>query len=54
MLKVWQAALLSLFLRKKLIDQARVAMLMSWWHSGFSIESQTRLFSNADREAVCQ
>ena len=34
MLKVWQTAMLSLFLRKKLIDQARVDMLMSWRHSG--------------------
>jgi len=54
MLKVWQAAILSLFLRKELIDQARVAMLKDWKHSGFSIESDTRLFSKADREALGQ
>ncbi|SLM17439.1 transposase [uncultured spirochete] len=54
MLKVWQAAILSLFLRKKLIDQARVNMLKDWKHSGFSIESETRLFSKADREALGQ
>jgi len=52
LLKVRQTAMLSLFLRKKLIDQARVDMLMSWRHSGFSIESETRLFSKADREAL--
>jgi hypothetical protein len=54
MLKVWQAALLSLFLRKELIDQARVNMLKDWKHSGFSIESETRLFNKADREALGQ
>jgi hypothetical protein len=54
MLKVWQPAILSLFVRKKLIDQARVNMLKDWKHSGFSIESETRLFSKADREAACQ
>jgi hypothetical protein len=29
-------------------------MLKSWQHSGFSIESETRLFSKADREALGQ
>jgi hypothetical protein len=54
MLKVWQAASLALFVRKELIDQARVNMLKDWKHSGFSIESETRLFSKADREALGQ
>jgi len=54
LLKVWQAAMLSLFLREELIDQARVNMLKDWKHSGFSIESETRLFSKADREALGQ
>jgi len=42
------------FMRKELIDQARVNMLKDWKHSGFSIESDTRLFSKADREALGQ
>jgi hypothetical protein len=54
MLKVWQASILALFLRKELIDQARVNMLKDWKHSGFSIESETRLFNKADREALGQ
>lgn len=54
MVKVWQAAILSLFQRKKLIDQERITMLMDWKHSGFSIESDTRLFNKADREALGQ
>ncbi|MCG7853799.1 MAG: transposase [Methanosarcinaceae archaeon] len=54
MLKFWQSAILSLFFRKKLIDQERVKMLLDWKHSGFSIESETRLFSKADREALGQ
>jgi hypothetical protein len=54
MLRVWQAALLSLFLRKELIDQGRVNMLLDWKHSGVSIESETMLFSKADREALGQ
>ena len=54
MLKVWQTAILSMFLKKDLIDQARVNMLKDWKHSGFSIESETRLFSKADREALGQ
>ena len=54
MLKVWQTSILSLFLRKKLIDQTRVNMLKDWKHSGFSIESETRLFSKADKESLGQ
>jgi hypothetical protein len=54
LLKVWQAAILSMFLKKGLIDQARVNMLKDWKHTGFSIESGTRLFSKADREALGQ
>lgn len=54
MLKVWQAAILSFFLRKKLIDQARADMLRSWQPSGFSIEYESRLFTKADREALGQ
>ena len=54
MLKVWQTSILSLFLRKKLIDQTRVNLLKDWKHSGFSIESETRLFSKADRESLGQ
>ena len=46
--------MLALFLRKKLIAQTRVNMLKDWKHSGFGIESDTRLFSKADREAACQ
>jgi hypothetical protein len=54
MLKIWQAAILSFFLRKELIDQTRVSLLKDWKHSGFSIESETRLFNKADREALGQ
>ena len=42
MLKVWQAAILSMFLRKELIDQARVNMLKDWKHSGFSIRASRK------------
>jgi len=36
------------------IDQARADMIRSWIHSGFSVESETRLFTKADREALWQ
>ena len=54
MLRVWQATMLALFLQKKLIDQTRVNILKDWKHSGFSIESETRPLSTADREALGQ
>jgi hypothetical protein len=46
--------MLAFFLGKNLIDQARVDMLRSWKHSGFSVESETRLLTKADREALGQ
>lgn len=36
-LKVWKSTILSLFLRKNLIDQARADMMGDWKHSGFSL-----------------
>jgi hypothetical protein len=54
MIRVWQEAMLALFLRNKLIAQARAGMLRSWQHSGFRIESDTRLFRKADRAALGQ
>jgi len=42
MLRVWQKAMLALFSRKKLIDQARADMLTSWQHSGFSYRKRNQ------------
>ncbi|WP_211233429.1 IS91 family transposase [Salinispira pacifica] len=52
--KVWQAAVLSLLLAQEKIHQERVDMLNSWKHSGFSIDSSTRILGEADREALGQ
>jgi hypothetical protein len=54
LVKVWQETMLAFFLKKDLIDQARLTMLRSWKHSGFSVESETRLLTKADREALGQ
>jgi hypothetical protein len=50
--KVWQAAVLSLLLTHEKINQDRVNMLNSWKHSGFSIDSSTRILGESDREAL--
>jgi hypothetical protein len=50
--KVWQAAVLSLLLTHEKINQDRVNMLNSWKHSGFSIDSSTRILDESDREAL--
>ena len=54
LLKVWRAAMLALFLEKSYIDQAKATMICSWCNSGFSVESETRLFTKADKEALGQ
>jgi hypothetical protein len=50
--KVWQDAVLSLLLTHEKINQDRVNMLNSWKHSGFSIDSSTRILGESDREAL--
>jgi len=54
LLKVWREVMLNLFLKMSFIDQPRADMIRSWIHSGFSVESETRLFTMADREALGQ
>ena len=46
--------MLNLFLEMSFIDQTRTDIIRSWIHSGFSFESETRLFTKADREALGQ
>jgi hypothetical protein len=53
-LKIWRESMLSLFLKKTFIDQAKATMIHSWVNSGFSVESETRLFTKEDREALGQ
>jgi hypothetical protein len=46
--------MLVLFLKKSYIDQAKATMIRSRVNSCFSVESETRLFTKADREALGQ
>lgn len=54
LLQVWREAMLTMFLKKSFIDQAKATMIRAWVNSGFSVESETRLFTKADREALGQ
>lgn len=54
LLKLWHESILALFLMRKLIDQDRAVMIRSWVHSGFSVESETRMLDNSTREALGQ
>ena len=54
LLKLWQESILALFLKQKLIEQDRAAMIRSWVHSGFSVESETRMLDKGTKEALGQ
>ena len=54
LVKAWRESLLRLFQKKKLIDQNRADLIRGWNHFGFSVESETRLRTKADREALGQ
>ena len=61
LLKLWQESILALFgLNRrvqpstKLIEQDRALMIRSWVHSGFSVESETRMLDKPTKEALGQ
>ena len=54
LLKLWQESILALFLKNKLIEQDRAAMIRSWVHSGFSVESEEALGQYVVRGAVSE
>ena len=54
LLKLWQESILALFLKQKLIEQDRALMIRSWTHSGFSVESETRMLDKPTKEALGQ
>jgi len=54
LLKLWQESILAFFLKQKLIEQERATMIRSWVHSGFSVESETRMLNKETREALGQ
>ena len=54
LLKLWQESILALFLTHKLIEQDRATMIRSWVHSGFSVESETRMLDKPTKEALGQ
>ena len=54
LLKLWQESILALFLKNKLIEQDWAAMIRSWVHSGFSVESEEALGQYVVRGAVSE
>ncbi len=50
MTQCFRRRVIKLFLEKKLINQNRADNLLSWRHSGFSIDSSIRFFGGAQQE----
>jgi hypothetical protein len=50
--KLWQESILALFLKDKLIEQDRASLIRSWVHSGFSVESETRMLDRSAKAAL--
>jgi hypothetical protein len=52
--EIWHRRVVALFLQKGLLNHDFARKLLGWEHSGFSIESGTRILDQPTREAPCQ
>jgi hypothetical protein len=52
--EIWRRSVVTLFLDKGLLNPDFARKILSWQHSGFSIESETRILDQPTREALCQ
>jgi hypothetical protein len=52
--EIWRRRVVALFLQKGLLNPDFARKLLGWEHSGFSIESGTRIWDQDSREALCQ
>jgi len=52
--EIWRRRVIALFLDKGLRNTEFARKILAWQHSGFSIESETRILDQPPREALCQ
>jgi hypothetical protein len=52
--EIWRRRVVALFLDKGLLNPDFARKILGWQHSGFSIESGTRILDQPTREALCQ
>jgi hypothetical protein len=52
--EIWRRRVVALFLSKGLLNPDFAGKLLSWRHSGFSIESGTRIYDQEARQALSQ
>jgi hypothetical protein len=51
---LWRCKVVELFAARQLINADFAKKLLGWKHSGFSIESNTRIYDDKARESLCQ
>jgi hypothetical protein len=54
LIEIWRHSVVALFLEKGLLNPDFARKILGWQHSGFSIESETRILDQPTREALCQ
>jgi hypothetical protein len=52
--EIWRHRVVALFLDKGLLNPDFARKILGWQHSGFSVESGTRILDQPTREALCQ
>ena len=52
--QLWRCKVVGLFTARKLLNAAFAEKLLGWTHSGFSIESNTKIYTDKARESLCQ
>jgi hypothetical protein len=54
LVELWRVRVVEFFTARKLINADFAKKLLGWKHSGFSIESDTRIYTDSARESLCQ
>ena len=54
LVELWRRRVLEFFANRELINTEFAGKLLGWKHSGFSIESGTRIYDDRARESLCQ
>jgi hypothetical protein len=54
LVELWRVRVVEFFAGRKLINDDFARKLLAWKHSGFSIESNTKIYTDKARESLCQ
>ena len=54
LLELWRRRVVAFFVNKNLLNTDMAASMLGWHHSGFSVESGTRIYDDSARQSLAQ